>query len=224
MIQFTRFTSLSPDTVEGRNAYHPELRHWYSLCWALPGVLSGLYSRCMPSVAEQPIRISMLGEVDKDPTARYTRPRCRMVGRTGSTDIPRETLNRKTKRPVRSLPPSKPLTGPAPPRRSVCARERCLSIVSQTNLEKETLPCHSPAGCGMFDPSSAGARCSVNVVRRPGRYAPAAARDPGGPLPAQLQLRRELRHRRLPARRGHRVLQQRHRARSRGRQLLQQQL
>src|SRR4026208_1516964 len=25
------------------------------------------------------------------------------------------------KRPVRSLPPSKPLTGPAPPRRSVCA-------------------------------------------------------------------------------------------------------
>src|SRR5262245_57889571 len=27
----------------------------------------------------------------------------------------------QTKRPVRSLPPSKPLTGPAPPRRSVCA-------------------------------------------------------------------------------------------------------
>src|SRR5207244_2172114 len=27
------------------------------------------------------------------------------------------------KRPVRSLPPSKPLTGPAPPRRSVCAPE-----------------------------------------------------------------------------------------------------
>src|SRR5262249_34592087 len=27
----------------------------------------------------------------------------------------------EAKRPVRSLPPSKPLTGPAPPRRSVCA-------------------------------------------------------------------------------------------------------
>jgi Bacterial Ig domain len=34
---------------------------------------------------------------------------------------------------VRSLPPSKPLTGPAPHRRSVCAPERC-SIPSQTTL------------------------------------------------------------------------------------------
>src|SRR5260370_5783939 len=30
-------------------------------------------------------------------------------------------LTLEKKRPVRSLPPSKPLTGPAPPRRSVCA-------------------------------------------------------------------------------------------------------
>src|SRR5262249_50558259 len=34
------------------------------------------------------------------------------------------TTDDETRRPVRSLPPSKPLTGPAPPRRSVCAPGR----------------------------------------------------------------------------------------------------
>ena len=38
---------------------------------------------------------------------------------------------------MRSLPPSKPLTGPAPPRRSVCAGNDGLTILSQTNLEWE---------------------------------------------------------------------------------------
>ena len=38
----------------------------------------------------------------------------------------------KRKRPVGSLPPSKPPTGPAPPRRLGLRHGRCLSIVSQT--------------------------------------------------------------------------------------------
>src|SRR5216684_3582651 len=43
------------------------------------------------------------------------------------------------KRPVRSLPPSKPLTGPAPPRRSVCAPAKVVfAIVKQTALTQET--------------------------------------------------------------------------------------
>src|SRR5215470_6750699 len=42
------------------------------------------------------------------------------------------------KRPVGSLPPSKPLTGPAPPRRSVCAPRGAAVILSQTNIAKET--------------------------------------------------------------------------------------
>src|SRR6516164_2290337 len=43
-------------------------------------------------------------------------------------------------RPVRSLPPSKPLTGPAPPRRSVCAPgEVAVTIISQTAFRKDTV-------------------------------------------------------------------------------------
>src|SRR5262245_56835632 len=40
------------------------------------------------------------------------------------------------KRPVRSLPPSKLLTRPASPRRSVCAPGDDASIVSQTRVER----------------------------------------------------------------------------------------
>src|SRR5262249_933215 len=41
--------------------------------------------------------------------------------------------------PVRSLPPSKPLTGPAPPRRSVCAPEKvAVVMITQTAFRKET--------------------------------------------------------------------------------------
>ncbi|HMF16843.1 MAG TPA: hypothetical protein VKE98_06515 [Gemmataceae bacterium] len=36
------------------------------------------------------------------------------------------------KRPVRSLPPSKPRTGPASPRRSVCAPSDDVYMVTQT--------------------------------------------------------------------------------------------
>ena len=56
------------------------------------------------------------------------------------------------KRPVGSLPPSKPPTGPAPPRRSVCALGDVVTILSQTNLERENEPCHSPVGCDTSDP------------------------------------------------------------------------
>src|SRR5713101_2946903 len=55
----------------------------------------------------------------------------RRVGRVFETHQPLQSrggsrrldppYSQLTKRPVRSLPPSKPLTGPAPPRRSVCA-------------------------------------------------------------------------------------------------------
>ena len=55
---------------------------------------------------------------------------------------------------MRSLPPSKPPTGPAPPRRSVCARDDVVAIVSQTNLERENRPCHSTVGCKTSDPPS----------------------------------------------------------------------
>src|SRR2546429_1004180 len=41
------------------------------------------------------------------------------------------------KRPVRSLPPSKPLTGPAPPRRSACAPADGRPVLPQTGREKE---------------------------------------------------------------------------------------
>ena len=40
---------------------------------------------------------------------------------SSSASRPTEVRRQHEKRPVRSLPPSKPLTGPAPPRRSVCA-------------------------------------------------------------------------------------------------------
>jgi tetratricopeptide (TPR) repeat protein len=59
---------------------------------------------------------------------------------------------RQRKRPVGSLPPSKPPAGPAPPRRSVCAPGRCPAILSQTNLERENKRCHSTVGCRTFTP------------------------------------------------------------------------
>src|SRR5207244_1878596 len=48
---------------------------------------------------------------------------------------------RRTKRPVRSLPPSKPLTGPAPPRRSVCAPGSMShhSIADQPGMGERTM-------------------------------------------------------------------------------------
>src|SRR5262249_55230462 len=40
------------------------------------------------------------------------------------------------KRPVGSLPPSKPLTGPAPPRRSVCARRWAAAVMIRRTTSK----------------------------------------------------------------------------------------
>ena len=51
------------------------------------------------------------------------------------------TGNNRQRRPVGSLPPSKPPTGPAPPRRSVCA-ERAVVILSQTTPRRRR-PCGS---------------------------------------------------------------------------------
>jgi hypothetical protein len=46
----------------------------------------------------------------------------------------------KTKAAGEALPPSKPLTGPAPPRRSVCAPEKAaVFIISQTAFRKDTV-------------------------------------------------------------------------------------
>ena len=62
-------------------------------------------------------------------------------------------------------------TGPAPPRRSVCARERCLAILSQTNLERENRPCHSTVGCRTSDPPSR--RAGANAITGDGaRFEP----------------------------------------------------
>ena len=102
---------------------------------------------------------------------------------------------------MRSLPPSKPLTGPAPPRRSVCARKgrRRHSIAGQSRKGDPTMRFLSWLDGLKLD--SSRRRTKRGQLRGPTPKAgglQAVRRSPGRPLPAQLPRPRELRRRPEP--------------------------
>src|SRR5262249_45971184 len=94
-------------------------------------------------------------------------------------------LDQKEKRPVGSLPPSKPPTGPAPPRRSVCAPAWAVVILSQTTFAKETTNVIQPPTPVLEPPASrrpsgpSDRQAVRRSARRPGRAKHLHGRDSG---------------------------------------------
>src|SRR5262245_5644619 len=101
-----------------------------------------------------------------------------MVSAVGRGDDPK-----RKERPVRFLPPSKPPTGPAPPRRSVCA-PAAMSLHSHAdqsrNGESYVVPSLSPGLGFRFHPSVPGSSESAGFA--------AVSPTAGGPTDPQLRI------------------------------------
>src|SRR5262249_9837452 len=91
----------------------------------------------------------------------------------------------QTKRPVRSLRPSKPLTGPAPPRRSVCAPGTMVFPLYRRPVLSRSL-CYASvilAAIRMFSPRAVrrGEWTTYHTAPEAGPACPVERRTAGGP-------------------------------------------
>ena len=133
------------------------------------------------------------------------------VRKRGLREETRLKFDSPTEAAGEALPPSKPLTGPAPPRRSVCAGNDVSPFYRRPTLKGRTYhviqqlaaepPLRPRTGPGPTPSPATGLASSRDASAQP--------RSPGRPLPAQLQPRVELPRRRISSGRGDSRLQPR---------------